>query len=206
MSEPDCHQREPAASSPRVWSSSALAAAEARLSRVCLTRHLPTSGIPTLLPACVFHNLPALFHAGNALEVFLQGLFPSTEPSPSLENGNLPDVSKRPSEIQVNSIFTRTHASASRLCSPRGFATRRDGVNRLRQAAALLVFGPLGYSSRQKRQCLRTGFPLALHHCPRPGTRVPNPVSGCAPGTSQPAGWLVSVKTASPYGLRAPRP
>jgi len=76
LSESDCHQPKPTASSPRVRSSSAHSATEARLPRVCLTRHLPTPGFLTLLPVYVFHSLPALFHAGNALEVFLQGFFP----------------------------------------------------------------------------------------------------------------------------------
>jgi len=62
--------------SPGVWSLSALSAVEARYSRVYLTRHLPASGFHTLLPAYFFRSLPALFHAGNALRVFLQGLSP----------------------------------------------------------------------------------------------------------------------------------
>jgi len=63
-------------SSRGVWSPSALAASEARFTRVCLTRHLPTSGFCTLLPAFFLRSLPALFHAGNALGVFLQGFSP----------------------------------------------------------------------------------------------------------------------------------
>jgi hypothetical protein len=62
-------------------SPSALAAREARFSRVCRTRHLPAPGFPTLLPVCFFPNLPALFHAGNALGVFPSGPFPLAEPS-----------------------------------------------------------------------------------------------------------------------------
>jgi hypothetical protein len=59
-------------------SPSAHAAREARSTRVCLTRHLPASGFPTLLPACFFPNLPALFHAGSAHGVSsLQGVSPS---------------------------------------------------------------------------------------------------------------------------------
>jgi len=49
---------------------------EARYPRVCLTRHLPTSGFRTLLPAYFFLDPPALFRAGNALRVFLQGFSP----------------------------------------------------------------------------------------------------------------------------------
>ena len=58
---------------------------EARFSQAYLTRHLPTSGFLTLLPACVFHSLPALFHAGNALRVFLQGFFPRQSLQPLSE-------------------------------------------------------------------------------------------------------------------------
>jgi hypothetical protein len=56
---------------------SAHTAVEARLPRACLTRHLPASGFCTLLPVYVFHSLPALFHAGRAHRVSLQGLSPS---------------------------------------------------------------------------------------------------------------------------------
>jgi len=62
-----------------VWSPSALAALEARLTPACLTGHLPSSGFCTLLTAYFFQGLPALFHAGNALGVFPSGLFPLTE-------------------------------------------------------------------------------------------------------------------------------
>lgn len=50
------------------------------------TRHLPTSGFCTLLPVYVFRGLPALFHAGNALRVFLQGFFPSQSLRPLSES------------------------------------------------------------------------------------------------------------------------
>jgi hypothetical protein len=63
--------------SPEVWSPSAHSAREARLPRVYLTRHLPSSGFLTLLTSCFFPNLPALFHAGSAHGVLsLQGLSP----------------------------------------------------------------------------------------------------------------------------------
>jgi hypothetical protein len=71
----------PAAALLGLRSPSALAAREARYPRVCLTRHLPAPGFPTLLPVCFFPNLPALFHAGNALGVFPSGPFPPAEPS-----------------------------------------------------------------------------------------------------------------------------
>lgn len=166
--EPDCRQPKPAANSLRVWSPSALAVPEARSPRVFLARHLPTSGFLTLLPVYFFRNLPALFHAGNALGVFLQGLFPSTEPSPSLECGNLRDVERKPNELQVTLIFTRLRLSTSRLCSPRRFAICCDGVSHRHQTAALVVFGPLGFSSRRLPDA---EAPVPLLHF----TAVPDP-------------------------------
>jgi hypothetical protein len=69
------NMRQPA--SPGVLDPSALSASETRLTRVYQARHRPTSGFRTLLPVYVLRSLPALFHAGNALGFFLQGLFPS---------------------------------------------------------------------------------------------------------------------------------
>jgi hypothetical protein len=69
------NMRQPA--SPGVLDPSALSASETRLPRVYQARHRPTSGFCTLLPVFVLRSLPALFHAGNALGVFLQGFFPS---------------------------------------------------------------------------------------------------------------------------------
>jgi hypothetical protein len=69
------NMRQPA--SPGVPAPSALSASETRLTRVYQARHRPTSGFRTLLPASVLRSLPALFRAGNALGVLLQGLFPS---------------------------------------------------------------------------------------------------------------------------------
>jgi len=69
------NERQPA--SPGVSPPSALSASETRLTRVYQARHRPTSGFCTLLPVFVLRSLPALFRAGNALGVFLQGFFPS---------------------------------------------------------------------------------------------------------------------------------
>jgi hypothetical protein len=69
------NMRQPA--SPGVFDPSALSASETRLPRVYQARHRPASGFRTLLPVFVLRSLPALFHAGNALGFFLQGLFPS---------------------------------------------------------------------------------------------------------------------------------
>lgn len=66
-----------------VWSPSAFQELEARFTRVCLARHLPTSGFPALLPVSFFQRRPAVFQAGSALGVFLQGLFPSQSLRPS---------------------------------------------------------------------------------------------------------------------------
>jgi len=77
--ESDQNRPSPAAavdSSHGVWSLAATSAPGARLPRACLTRHLPTSGFLTLLPAYFSQNLPALFHAVAARRVLLQGLSP----------------------------------------------------------------------------------------------------------------------------------
>jgi hypothetical protein len=55
---------------------SALSAVEARYSRVYLTRHLPTSGFHTLLPAYFFRSLPAIFIAVNTFWFFFLGFSP----------------------------------------------------------------------------------------------------------------------------------
>jgi hypothetical protein len=67
----------PAAGSPGVLSPSAFAAPEARSPRVCLARHLPSSGFPSLLTACFLRSLPGFFHPGTLLGFSLQGVSPS---------------------------------------------------------------------------------------------------------------------------------
>jgi hypothetical protein len=66
-----------------VSSPSALAELEVRFTRACPTRHLPSSGFLTLLTIYSFQNLPALFHAGNALGV---RLFRASPPQQSLHS------------------------------------------------------------------------------------------------------------------------
>jgi hypothetical protein len=102
-----------------VWSLSARAAPEARFPRVCLTRHLPTPGFLTLLPAFFFRNLPALFHAGNALRVSLQGFFPPQSLRPLSEPVTfvtlaIPPVASRvaPSARRQNSLAFKALLSA----------------------------------------------------------------------------------------------
>jgi hypothetical protein len=113
-------------SSPGVWALSALAATETRLTRAYHTRHLPTSGFRALLPACVFRSLPALFHAGNALRVCLQGFFPpqSLQPLSELVTFLTLDPLACRSQVAPRTFDLRT--SSSRLCSLRGFATAGD--------------------------------------------------------------------------------
>jgi hypothetical protein len=74
---------------------SATSVLEARSSRSCLLRHLPTSGFLTLLPVSFFQYLPALFHAGAAHGVLPSGLFPLTEPLFPFGSSDLPDVGLR---------------------------------------------------------------------------------------------------------------
>jgi len=147
-------------SSPGVWSLSAHPATEARSSRAYLTRHLPTSGFRTLLPACVFRSLPALFHAGNALRVFLQGFFPSQSLRPLSEPVSFVVLAVRlnwPPSCLGNRRLEL--ASPSRPCSLRRFATARRGVNHEPTTAALLAFGPLGISPLRRPARLREPFP-----------------------------------------------
>lgn len=147
-------------SSPGVWSLSAYPATEARSSRACLTRHLPTSGFRTLLPACVFRSLPALFHAGNARRVFLQGFFPSQSLRPLSEPVSFMVLAVRPNRSSSCLEHHRLElASPSRLYSLRGFATADRGVNHKPTTAALLAFGPLGISPLRRPVRLRKPFP-----------------------------------------------
>jgi hypothetical protein len=68
---------------PVVSSSSALPARETHWPRVCLTQYVASSGFRTLLTPCLSPCLPALFHAGCALEVFPSELSPpSGAPTP----------------------------------------------------------------------------------------------------------------------------
>jgi hypothetical protein len=96
----------------------ATSALEARSSRSCLLRHLPASGFLTLLPAYVFQNLPALFHAGAAHGVLPSGRFPLTEPLPPLGSSDLRDVGLRTSQKLKRTLASISpRASPSRLCS-----------------------------------------------------------------------------------------
>jgi len=112
---------------------------EARFPRVCLARHLPTSGFRTLLPAYVFQNLPALFHAGTAHGVHLQGL------SPSQSLRSLPEpvtfLTLGGSRIATSELEARPiQPSPTRLCSLRGFDTYREGVSLRRRPLPSWLF------------------------------------------------------------------
>jgi hypothetical protein len=118
--------RPASSSSPGVWSLSALTATEARSPRAYHTRHLPAPGIHTLMPACVLRSLPALFHAGNALRVFLQGFFPPQSLRPLSEPVTFVTLVPRACQPQVAPGTFDPRTSSSRLCSLRGFATAGD--------------------------------------------------------------------------------
>ena len=107
-------------SSPGVWSPSAASALEARLPRVFLTRHLPTSGFRTLLPVSFLQHLPALFHAGTARGVFPPGLFPLAEPSRPPGRGDPRGVGDRRWSLR------RTQDATQRKRRLQGFALRED--------------------------------------------------------------------------------
>jgi len=136
----DRHRYHPTANSPGVWSLPAHLTAEARFPRVCLARHLPTSGFLTLVPAYFFHSFPALFHAGNAHRVFLQGLSPLQSLRPLSEPVTFVALEPEPRVLRVASRTCGEGAWPSRFYSLQGFATVRYGVNHTLTTAALLVF------------------------------------------------------------------
>jgi len=108
----------PVGNSLGVCAPSATSVLEARFSRSCLLRHLPTSGFLTLLPVYVFQNLPALFHAGAAHGVDPSGRLPLTEPLPPLGSSDLHGVGLRTSEKLKRTLVTFSpRASPTRLCS-----------------------------------------------------------------------------------------
>jgi hypothetical protein len=113
-----------AASSPRVRSPTAHAAPEARFTRVYLARHLPASGFLTLLPVCFLQNLPALFHAGSAHGVFLQGLSPSQSLRPL--SGSVPFVAFASAGVEPQETCCST---VDRACRLQGFALCEDSTS-----------------------------------------------------------------------------
>jgi len=168
-------------SSRGVRSPSAPSVREARLPRVCLTRHLPTSGFLALLPACFFPNLPALFHAGSAHGVFPSGLFPLAEPSFPLGSGTflaliLTHVNSGKPEIHLNENLVFKVLLSARIRHPRA---RGEPVTEI---AALLGFcWPLGISP-SCRPAAHAADPLAgLAHLRAVKTCVPSAVRQTAP-------------------------
>lgn len=101
----------------RFFTPAAHAATKTRFTRACLTRHLPTPGNLTLLPVYVLRNLPALFHAGYAHGVDLQGFFPRPEPQSLFRVGPLPAVVRGLSDCSEN-LWSQ----------PQGFTLWRDST------------------------------------------------------------------------------
>jgi len=148
------NMRQPA--SPGVSPPSALSASETRLTRVYQARHRPTSGFRTLLPVFVLRSLPALFHAGNALGVFLQGLFPSQ--SLRALSGSVPFValSTAGMEQRVNPKLDTFGA-----CRLQGFALCEDSSSLGRSLIDPRDRCPPGFLTSK-------GFPLATAQSFRP--------------------------------------
>jgi len=136
-------------SSHGVRSPSATSAREARFPRAFHTRHLPTSGFRTLLPVSFLSNLPALFHAGAAHGVSLQGFFPSQSLSSLFVRSDLPGVRVVSEHGRLPRRAPIRAAAFKALLSARIRYLRKWGEP-LSKAVALLVFGPLRISpSRQ---------------------------------------------------------
>ena len=148
------NMRQPA--SPGVFDPSALSASETRLTRVYQARHRPTSGFCTLLPVFVLRSLPALFHAGNALGFFLQGLFPSQ--SLRALSGSVPfmALSTAGMEQRVNPKLDTFGA-----CRLQGFALCEDPSSLGRRLINPRDRCPPGFLTSK-------GFPLATAQSLRP--------------------------------------
>jgi len=153
---------EPAARSRGVLSPSAFSVPEARFPRVCLTRHLPSSGFLTLLTTCFLRNPPAMFQAGNALGVFPSGLLPLAKPS----NPFGPDP--------LRGVGIEVIAAVKQLFPPRltfkAFLSAR--IRHLRNWVEPPAVGrcPPGLSPSREflpaaAPGLRQGSPLELHLC-----------------------------------------
>lgn len=121
--------------SPGVSPPPALQAVKTRLPRACLTRHLPPSGIPTLVTAFFLHNPRALFHALRAHGVLPPRLFPFAEPSGPLEPGCPPAVSHQQPRTEAGCLVYRA-------LLPTKIRHLQVRVYPILQAAALLAFLP----------------------------------------------------------------
>jgi hypothetical protein len=148
------NKRQPA--SPGVSPPSALSASETRLTRVYQARHRPTSGFRALLPVFVLRSLPALFRAGNALGVLLQGVFPSQ--SLRALSGSVPFVTFATDgkEPRVNPKLSTFGA-----CRLQGFALCEDSSSLGKSLIDPRDRCPPGFSTSK-------GFPLATARSLRP--------------------------------------
>lgn len=128
------------ASSPGVLVPFSASALEARFTWVCLAHHLPSPGIPTLLTAFFFQNLPALFRAGCAHGVPPSGRSPLAEPSSPLGRGALLALALARRVTESSALVTVCWPP--RPCSLRRFVTLGHRMNRDPKAGALLGFQP----------------------------------------------------------------
>jgi len=142
------------------------------LPRVCLTRHLPSSGFRALLTACFSRHPPALFHAGRALGLFPPGLLPLAEPSVPLGPGPLRGVSAvppRPSRASPSDPSAPNLAFEA-LLSAKIRHPRAPAFTSPRRPLPSWVFRPLGDSPSKPPAARRNGSP---HELPRsPGAEL----------------------------------
>jgi len=167
LTGPDRHRRTDS-SSPGVSGPSALEVSRARLPRVCLTRHLPSSGIRTLLTVCFSRHPPALFHAGRAPGLLPSGLLPFTEPSVPLGPGPLRDVGAEPPR---SSRTSRSDPSAPNLAfeallSAKIRHPRAPAFTSPRRPLPSWVSRPLGDSPSNRPAARRNGSPHELARSP----------------------------------------
>jgi hypothetical protein len=138
------------------------------LPRVCLTRHLPSSGFRALLTACFSRHPPALFHAGRARGLFPSGLLPFAEPSVPLGPGPLRDVGAMPprSYRASPSDPSAPNLAFEALLSAKIRHPRAPAFTSSRGPLPSWVSRPLGDSPSKPPAARRNGSPHELLQSP----------------------------------------
>lgn len=178
MTGPDRHQQ---VGSKLSWGSVpfSVSALEARLTRGCLARHLPSSGFFTLLTVFFLQNLPALFHAVNAHGVLPSGLFPFAEPSNPFGFGAfLTFCSNRESHCVQCSTRQSLASKALLPTKIRYFQTQIEPRSESRCPPGILPSRDFALDTARH---LRSRSPLELHYRPAKTNKVQCRMSGATP-------------------------